>query len=67
MRIEGKQKQVSYCSACGEEKRHSSILICADCLNDECKKFSSLFERSEISEEEDENGEFDAEPTTFET
>jgi len=61
MRIEGKQKQVSYCSACGEEKRHSSILICADCLNDECQKFSSLFER------EDNDGEFDAEPTTSET
>ena len=61
MRIEGKQKQVSYCSACGEEKRHSSILICAECLNDECQKFSSLFER------EDDNGEFDAEQTTSET
>ena len=61
MRIEGKQKQVSYCSACGEEKRHSSILICAECLNDECQKFSSLFER------EDDNGEFDdAESTTSE-
>ncbi len=61
MRIEGKQKQVSYCSACGEEKRHSSILICAECLNDECQKFSSLFER------EDNDGEFDAEPTAPET
>ena len=61
MRIEGKQKQVSYCSACGEEKRHSSILICAECLNDECQKFSSLFER------EDNDGEFDAEQTAPET
>ena len=61
MMTEGKQKQVSYCSACGEEKRHSSILICADCLNDECKKFSSLFERDE------DDGEYDSESAEVET
>lgn len=40
-----KEKPV-YCYACGEDLGHSSLLVCAECLNDECSKFA---EKAKIS------------------
>ena len=49
MRREGKIVDVTYCSACGGATKFASILICSDCLADECEKFSSLFEEKDES------------------
>lgn len=40
-------KAKSYCSACGNETRFHSILICAECIDDECNKFGSMFEEDD--------------------
>lgn len=34
----------AFCVACGEQLRQFSLLICTDCLNDDCSEFVSIFE-----------------------
>lgn len=40
----------SHCLACGNELRTHSILICAECLDDECSEFLKLAETFESDE-----------------
>ena len=35
------------CLACGNELRHYSILVCSECLDDECGEFMKLAESIE--------------------
>ncbi len=45
------RRKYSYCSACDAEMATGHILICADCLNDECERFASFYEKEdEINE-----------------
>lgn len=37
----------TYCFACGNELRSFSILICAECLDDECGEFMKMAETAE--------------------
>ncbi|HVI40813.1 MAG TPA: hypothetical protein VM577_09145 [Anaerovoracaceae bacterium] len=34
----------SHCLACGGELRRHNILVCAECLDDECDKFMKIAE-----------------------
>lgn len=33
------EERESYCMACGETIKHANILICADCLDQDCVHF----------------------------
>lgn len=41
--------RLSHCYACGEELHLSSILICAECLHDECDEFVKATTSTESS------------------
>lgn len=36
----------SFCYGCGQVLRSYSLLVCAECLSNECDKFASLVEAS---------------------
>jgi hypothetical protein len=43
---ETSEKQ-TYCVACGNELRSYSILVCTECLDDECNEFLKLAQAEE--------------------
>lgn len=50
------EENKSYCFACGELIKSSSILICLECLDDETNKFFKLALDSDLLDlEEEEN------------
>lgn len=48
-REDGKDKPV-YCVGCGDRLRTFNMLVCADCLGDECYQFVKLTSVCEMDE-----------------
>ena len=38
----------SFCRVCGEEMFHTPLVICADCLGEECDKFVEEVEKTNV-------------------
>lgn len=49
------EENKSYCFACGELIKSSSILICLECLDDETNRFFKLATDSEFQDLESDN------------
>lgn len=45
-----REVKISCCVACGIELKNHSILVCSECLDDECGKFQKMAETFDSKE-----------------
>jgi len=50
--LTSKKKSYTYCISCGEIMKCGSVLVCSECLGDQCDIFSKV---ADLPEEDDES------------